>query len=106
MRHFLKPTRVTWLTLALLFIVNAASVLFGNTYPLFLQLLWIYGPVFHLGINVSNGGYFSPVPNSLGLLFILLALLIDLALYYLIACAVSSLLTRDAAGSAEIETNP
>ena len=99
MRNFLKPTKVTWITLIVLLVGNALFFVLGLVtfnwtlilIPL-VQIGWLYDLFETLGIGVfdnSKSSEFIASPNFLGWALIIIGTLISLAAYYLIASYVS-----------------
>lgn len=102
MKTFLRPTKVTWLVLPIIFITNALIgygffVLNGDislllqAFGLLVISLVYEGTEINVGTDVRGEGFWIPIPmpNALGWVMIILTLLINLVIYYVIASVIS-----------------
>jgi len=97
MKIFLRPTKITWITLAIFLVLNASFFLLGMfllIWPLMLipliQLGWLYSSFIHIGIDVTRGSdAFGIGPNFLGWILVIIGTAVTLILYYFIASYVS-----------------
>ncbi len=96
MKDFLKPSKITWISLGTFLIFNSFLFFLGIEmewgllwYMILAQIGWLYGLIDSLGvIDVGGRGIFAK-PNVLGWLFIILGALISLTIYYFIASVIA-----------------
>ena len=94
MKNFLKPTKVTFVALVLVVVVNGVllllAVFYGvGAYFMISQALWLYGIISQLGVDVIGTGGYIPAPNFLGWTLIAIGTLTTLVIYYLLASLIS-----------------
>ena len=106
MKEFLRPTKITWIVLGALLVLNVLLFLVGlllwysGEYqwsffivPLF-QIVWLYGLGHNMGIPLANSREFIDTPNFLGWTAILIGSLITLMIYYFLASLISKIWYR------------
>lgn len=102
MKNFFKPSKAKIIIFFILVILNISvpfiSVWVSGEFFLFYkflyQIVWLWEFGGRTGLNVEHGGDFIANPNTLGLILIILAILISLAIHYSLACIIVNIIAR------------